>query len=142
MDAAISASPIHIWGPLTLEPFLYSLVVTLGLRGALNRALDGPIFRSMSGLESFEYGIVNVGMIGGGCICVRNTHTEAFGDSGTLLVFVGGDFGPEMGSKTGAGGPHFYVCEWLWGAETWHCKRGDDLKRLHLRHRYTYGGPR
>ena len=48
---------------MTLEPFLYSLVVTLGLRGALNRALDGPIFRSVSGLGGFEYGIVDMEMI-------------------------------------------------------------------------------
>ena len=32
-------------------------------------------------------------MIGGGCICVPDTYTEASGDSGTLLVFAGGDFG-------------------------------------------------
>jgi hypothetical protein len=54
-------------------------------------------FRSVSGLWSFEYGIVDVEMIGGGCICVPDTHTEAFDDSGTLLVFVGGDFGLEGG---------------------------------------------
>jgi hypothetical protein len=90
-----------------LEPFLYSLVVTLGLRGALNRALGGPIFRYVSGLESFEYGIVDVEMIGGGCICVLDTHTKAFDDSGTLLVFAGGDFGLEGSSKQGAGGPPF-----------------------------------
>ena len=54
-----------------------------------------------------EYGTVDAEMIGGGCICVPDTYTEAFGDSGTLLVFAGGDFGLEGGSKKGAGGPHF-----------------------------------
>ena len=83
----------------------------MGLRGALNRALEGPIFRSVSGLGRLEHGIVDAGMIGGGCICVPNTHTEALDDFCNLLVFVGGDFGPEMGSKKGAGGPHFYVCK-------------------------------
>ena len=48
---------------MTLEPFLYSLVVTLGLRGALNSALDGPIFRSVSGLGRLKHGIVDPGMI-------------------------------------------------------------------------------
>ena len=47
---------------------------------------------------SFEYGTVNVEMIGGGCICVPDTHTKAFDDSGTLLVFAGGDFGLEGGA--------------------------------------------
>ena len=60
------------------------------------------IFRSVSGFGSFEYGIVDVEVIGGGCICVPETYTEAFDDSGTLLVFAGGDFGPEMGSNKGA----------------------------------------
>ena len=70
----------------------------MGLRGALNRALDGPIFRSVSGLESFEYGTADVEMTGSGCICVPDTHTEAFDDSGTLLVFVGGNFRLEGGA--------------------------------------------
>ena len=84
-EAAVSASPIHIRRPLKIrEPSLYSLVGTLGLRGALNRALGGPIFRYVSGLESFEYGIVDVEVIGGGCICVPDTHTEALDDPGVL----------------------------------------------------------
>ena len=48
---------------MTLEPSLSSFVVTLGLRGALNSALEGPIHRSVSCLGSFEYGIVDVGII-------------------------------------------------------------------------------
>ena len=64
---------------MTFVTSLYSLVVTLGLRWAQIRALEGPIFRSVSSLG---------------------------------------------------------------GAETWHCKRGGDLKRLYLRPRYTYGGTR
>ena len=51
----------------------------------------------MSGLGRFEHCIVDARMIGGGCICVPDTHTEAFDDSGTLLVFAGGDFGLEGG---------------------------------------------
>ena len=73
----------------------------MDLRGALNRALDGLIFRYVSGLGGFEYGNVDVGMIESGCLCVPDTHTEALDDSGTLLVFVGGDFGLERGSKKG-----------------------------------------
>ena len=92
---------------MTLEPFFYSLVVTLGLRGALNRALDGPIFRSLSVLGSLENGIVDAEMIRSGFSCVPDTSTEALDDSGALLVFVGGDFGLERGSKKGAGGPSF-----------------------------------
>ena len=84
-----------------------SLVVTLGLRGAQKRALEGPIFRSVSGLERLKHGTVDAEMIRSGCICVPDTHTEALDDSGTLLVFVGGDFGLERGSKKGAGGPRF-----------------------------------
>ena len=64
---------------MTLGPSLSSLVVTLGLRGAQKRALEGPIFL--------------------------------------------------VGERPGE-------------AETWHCGRGDDSKRLYLRPRYTYGGPR
>ena len=81
-------------------------------------------------------------LIRSGCICVSDTHTEALDDSGTLLVFVGGGSGLERGSEKGAGGPHFEVCEWLLEAKAWHCGRGDDWKRLYLRPRYTYGGPR
>ena len=73
---------------MTLEPSLSSLVVTLGLRGAQKRALEGPIFRSMSGFGSLEYGIVDAEMIGGGCLCVADTHTEALHDFCNLLVFV------------------------------------------------------
>ena len=71
---------------MTLEPFMSSLVVTLGLRGAQKKALE---------------------MIRSGCICVPKTHAGALDYSGTLLVFVGGDFGLERGSKKRAGGPHF-----------------------------------
>ena len=78
---------------MTLEPSLSSLVVALGLRGAQKRALEGPIFRSKSGLERLKHGTVDAEMIGSGCICVPDTHTEALDDSGTLLVFVCGDFG-------------------------------------------------
>ena len=56
----------------------------------------------MSGLERFEYGIADARVIGGGCICVPDTHTEALDDFCNLLVFVGGDFGPERGSNKGA----------------------------------------
>ena len=98
----------------------------MGLRGAQKRALEGHIFRSVSGLERLEHGTVDAEMIGSGCICVPDTHTEALDDSGTLLVFVGGDFGLERGSKKGAGGPHFSVCERFGEAEAWHCGRGDD----------------
>ena len=61
----------------------------------------------MSGLERLKHGAVDAEMIRSGCICVPDTHTEALDDSGTLLFFVGGDFGLERGSKKGAGGPHF-----------------------------------
>ena len=79
----------------------------MGLRGAKKRALEGPIFRSLSGLERLKHGTVDAEMIRSGCICVPDTHTEALDDSGTLLDFIGGDFGLERGSKKGAGGPHF-----------------------------------
>ena len=79
----------------------------MGLRGAQKRALEGPIFRPVSGLERLKHGAVNAEMIRSGCICVPDTHTEALDDSGTVLVFVGGHFGLERGSKKGAGGPHF-----------------------------------
>ena len=58
-------------------------------------------------MEKLKHGTVDAEMIGGGSICVPVTNTEALDDSGTLLVFVGGDFGLERGSKKGAGGPHF-----------------------------------
>ena len=92
---------------MTLGPSLSSLVVTLGSRGALNRALEGPIFRPVSGLGSLEQGIVNAGMIGCGCLCVPGTDTEALGGLYSPLVFVFGDFGLEGGSKQGAGCPPF-----------------------------------
>ena len=79
----------------------------MGLRGAIKRALEGPIFRSVSGLERLKYGTLDAEMIRSGCICVPDTHTDALDDSGTILVFVGGDFGLERGSKKGARGPHF-----------------------------------
>ena len=91
---------------MTLEPSLSSLVVTLGLRGAQKRALEGPIFRSVSGLERLKHGTVDAEMIRSGCICVPDTHTEALDDSGTLLVFVGGELGLEKGLKKRA---HFFV---------------------------------
>ena len=69
---------------MTLEPSLSSLVVTLGLRGAQKRALEGTIFRSVSGLERLKHGTVNAEMIQSGCICVPDTHTEALDDSGVL----------------------------------------------------------
>ena len=74
----------------------------MGLRGAQKRALEGPIFRSVSGLERLKHGAVDAEMTRSGCICVSDTHTEALNDFGTLLVFVGGDFGLEGGSKKGA----------------------------------------
>ena len=83
---------------MTLEPSLSSLVVTLGLRGAQKRALEGPIYSSVSGLERLEHGTVDAEMIRSGCVCVPDTHTEALNGSGALLVFVGGDFGLKMGS--------------------------------------------
>ena len=73
---------------MTLEPSLSSSVVTLGFRQAPKRALEGPIFGSLSDLESLAHGIVDAEMIGSGCICVLDTHTEALDVSGTLLVFV------------------------------------------------------
>ena len=79
----------------------------MGLRGAKKRALEGPIFRSVSGLERLKHGTVDVEMIGSSCVCASDTHTEALDDCGTLLGFVGGDFGLERGSKKGAGGTHF-----------------------------------
>ena len=72
------------------------------MRGAQKRALEGPIFRSVSGLEMLKHGTVDAEMIGSGCICALDTHTEALDDSGTVLVFIGGDFGLEGGSKKGA----------------------------------------
>ena len=92
---------------MTFATSLSSFEVTLGLRGALNRALEGPIFRSVSGFGCLEYGIADAGMIGGGCLCVPDTHTEALHDFCNLLVFVCGDFGLEGGSKQGAGCPPF-----------------------------------
>ena len=62
------------------------------MRGALNRALEGPIFRSVSGLERLKHGTVDAEMIKSGCICVADTHKCALDDSGTLLVFIGGLF--------------------------------------------------
>ena len=56
----------------------------------------------MSDLGSSAHGIVDAEVIGGGCFCVPDTYTGAFGDSGALLVFVGGDFGLERSSKKGA----------------------------------------
>ena len=82
---------------MTLGPSLSSLVITLGLRGAQKRALEGPIFRLVSGLERLKHGTVDAEMIRSGCICVPDTHAEALDYSGTLLVFVGGYFGLEMG---------------------------------------------
>ena len=79
----------------------------MGLREAQKRALEGPIFRSVSGLERLKHGTVHVEMIRSGCICDPDSHTEALDDSATLLVFVGGDFGLERGSEKDAGGPHF-----------------------------------
>ena len=75
--------------------------------GALNRALEGPIFRSVSGFGCLEYGIVDAEMIVHGCFRVLDTPAEALDDCGALLVFVGGDFGLEGGSEKGAGGPNF-----------------------------------
>ena len=79
----------------------------MGLRGAQKRALEGPIFRSVSGLERPRHGTVDAEMTRSGHICVPDTHTEAVNGSGDLLVFVGGDFGLERCSEKGAGGPHF-----------------------------------
>ena len=71
----------------------------MGLRGAQKRALEGTIFRCVSSLGRLKHGTVDAEMTRSGCICVPDTHTEALDDSGTLLVFVGGDFGLERGSK-------------------------------------------
>ena len=79
----------------------------MGLRGAQKRALEVPVFRSVSGLERLKHGTVDAEMTRSGCTCVPVTHTGALDDSGALLIFVGGDFGLERGSKKGAGGPHF-----------------------------------
>ena len=86
---------------MTFVASLYSLVVTLGLRWAQMRALEGPIFGYVSGLGRLEHGILEARMIGGGYICVPDTHAEALDDFCSLLVFVGGDFGTEMGSNNG-----------------------------------------
>ena len=96
---------------MTLEPSLSSSVVTLGLRQAPKRALEGPIFRSLSDLGSLDHGIVDAGMIESCYFCVPDTYTGALGDSGAPLVFVGGGFGLERGSKKGVGWPQFLVVE-------------------------------
>ena len=64
-------------------------------------------------------------MIGGGCLCVANTRTEALDDFCNLLVFVCGDFGLERDPKKGAGEDHFWVFERRGEFSTWHCGRGD-----------------
>ena len=79
----------------------------MGLRGAQKRALEVPIFRSVSGLGGLEHGTLDAEMIRSGCTCVPDTHMEALDDAGTLVVFVDGDFGLERGSKKGAVGPRF-----------------------------------
>ena len=73
----------------------------MGLRWAQKRALEGPIFMSVSDLGSLEYGIAVAETTGGGCICVPDTHTEALDGFSNLLVFVGSDFELERGSKQG-----------------------------------------
>ena len=88
---------------MTLEPSLSSLVVTLGLRGAQKRALEGPIFRSVSGLERLKHGTVDAEMNRSGCICVPEIHTEALDDSGTPLYSLVVTLGLRGGSKQGAG---------------------------------------
>ena len=80
------------------------------LESASKMALEGLSFMSVSGFGSLEYGIVDAEMIGGGCLCVTNTHTEALDDFCNLLVVICGDFGLEGGSKQGTEGPQFYVC--------------------------------
>ena len=80
--------------------------MTLGLRGALNRALEGPIFWSVSGFWCLEYGIVDAEMIDGGCFFVSETHTEAVHDFVTSLSSFEITLGLRGGSKQGAGGPH------------------------------------
>ena len=82
---------------MTFEISLTSFVVTFGLRGALNRALKGPIFSSVSGFWCLEYGIVDAKMTEGDCLCVADTHTEALHDFGNLLVYVCGDLWFEGG---------------------------------------------
>ena len=106
-EAAVSTDLLPLRRPvIPLNPSLSSLVVTLGLIGAQKRAREGPIFRSWSGLERLKYGTVDAEMTRSGCICVPDTHTEALDDSGTVLVFGGGDYGLERGSEKGAGEPH------------------------------------
>ena len=61
----------------------------------------------MSGLERLKHGTVDAEMNRSGCLCFPDTHAKALDDSGTLLIFVGGDFGLVKGSKKSAGGPHF-----------------------------------
>ena len=78
---------------MTLGPPLSLLVVTLGLRGAQRRALEGPVFRCVSGLERLKHGTVDAEMIRSGCICVTGTHTGALNGAGTSLVFADGAFG-------------------------------------------------
>ena len=51
----------------------------------------------MSGLERLKHGTADAEMIRSGCICVPDTHAEALDDSGTLLVFAGGNYGLERG---------------------------------------------
>ena len=46
------------------------------------------IFLSVSGFWVLEYGIVDVEMIGGDCLCVSDTHTEALDYFCIVLVFV------------------------------------------------------
>ena len=67
---------------------LSSFVVTLGLGGAQKGALEGPILRPVSGFGGTGHGIVDAEMIGGGCLCVPDTHTEALHNFCNLLVFV------------------------------------------------------
>ena len=80
---------------MTFVASLSSFAVTLGLRGALNRAQEGPIFGSVSGFWCLEYVIVDAKMIGGGCLCVADTHTEALHEFCDLLDFVCSNFGFE-----------------------------------------------
>ena len=54
----------------------------------------------MNGSERLKHGTVDAEMIRSGCICVPDRYTEALDDSGTLIVFVGGDFALE-GLKKG-----------------------------------------
>ena len=48
-------------------------------------------------MERLKHGTVDAEMNRSGCICVPDAHTEALDDSGTLVVFVGGDFELERG---------------------------------------------